>query len=189
MVASELHEELAQLATAIRVDVDWLSSNVPQDVASLQQRTTHAMAMTDLLVTTIRRISFELHPSIIDDLGLDPALQEYCAQFSAGSGIACTYKSEYDESLLSKSASLDVFRICQEILAHIRQQHNATNVKVSLIQQKQQLILTVAEDATSFTDEDMNRIRQRAAVIHATCTISYDRKKGTSIIVELNTPK
>lgn len=189
MVASELHEELAQLATAIRVDVDWLSSNVPQDVPSLQQRTTHALAMTDLLVTTIRRISFELHPSIIDDLGLDPALQEYCAQFSAASGIACTYKSEYDESLLSKSASLDVFRICQEMLGHIRQQQSATSVKVSLDQHDQKVVLTVAENATSFSEEDMNRIRQRAAGIHATCTVSYDRKNGTGIIVELNATK
>ena len=185
MVAAELHEELAQLATAVRVDIDWLSSNVPPEIATLQQRTTHALAMTDLLVSTIRRISFELHPAIIDDLGLDPALEEYCRQFTNASGISCSYKSTYNGHQLDKSASLDVFRICQAILSQIRQQGNATNVNVTLSQSNEKVILTVTEDGTNFSEEDLSSIRQRATSIHAKCTISNDSTNGNSIVVEV----
>ena len=69
-VAAELHEDLAQLATAVRVDVDWIKSNLQAAQPEIANRLEHARVAADLLVDTIRRISFSMSPAMLDDLGL-----------------------------------------------------------------------------------------------------------------------
>jgi PAS domain S-box-containing protein len=141
-VATELHEDLAQLATAVKVDLDWINTNVDAAPES-KKRIGHAVASADLLIDTIRRISFSISPGMLDDLGLDATLEWYCAEFSSLHGIDCTYSSRYDESLLNKEISLDFFRICQEVLAYIQQHGSSTRIKITVIETSGKVTLTI----------------------------------------------
>jgi PAS domain S-box-containing protein len=141
-VATELHEDLAQLATAVKVDLDWINTNVDAAPES-KKRIGHAVASADLLIDTIRRISFSISPGMLDDLGLDATLEWYCAEFSSLHGIDCTYSSRYDESLLNKEISLDFFRICQEVLAYIQQHGSSARIKITVIETSGKVILTI----------------------------------------------
>jgi PAS domain S-box-containing protein len=173
-VAAELHEDLAQLATAVKVDLDWINSNVDAPEKS-RKRMEHALITADLLIGTIRRISFSISPAMLDDLGLEPTLEWYCKEFSMTSGIACAFESKFNESALSKEIKLDFFRICQQALANIKNHAKASSVKISIKEKKESIILTILDDA-DHTHEDTSgllSIAQRAESIGATCNINH----------------
>jgi PAS domain S-box-containing protein len=141
-VAAELHEDLAQLASAVKVDVDWINSNVNAP-AETKKRINHALVSADLLIETIRRISFSISPGMLDDLGLDATLDWYCNEFSASNGIDCSFESMYDESMLSKEVSLDFFRICQQVLSNVQQHAQSDKVKILIKEKEGKVILTI----------------------------------------------
>jgi PAS domain S-box-containing protein len=141
-VAAELHEDLAQLASAVKVDVDWINSNV-NAAAEAKKRIDHALVSADLLIDTIRRISFSISPGMLDDLGLDATLDWYCSEFASSNGIPCSFESDYDESMLSKEVSLDFFRICQQVLSNVRNNGNADKVKILITQKEGRVVLTI----------------------------------------------
>jgi PAS domain S-box-containing protein len=170
-IAAELHEDLAQLATSVRVDVDWISSNVELSEKS-KLRVDHALATADLLVDTVRRISFSISPGMLDDLGLNATLEWYCNEFSIMNGIDCTYESSCDDAVFSKEISLDFFRVCQEALLNISMNSQATKVKISVKPRKGSVALSIVDDGV-VQDEVVDKrqgilsMRERAASIGA----------------------
>ena len=189
-VAAELHDELAQLASAVRIEVDWISSNVSDVPENTKSRMKHALVLADLLVDTIRRISFSISPAMLDDLGLDAALEWYCKEFSLINGIDCTFTSDYDESALSREVRLDFFRICQEALANIKEQQHASEVHINIVQQNKKVILSIIDNGTAFNPAQHAKstglltMRERAATINASFAIEHRPNEGTRVIVE-----
>jgi PAS domain S-box-containing protein len=176
-VAAELHEDLAQLATAVRVDIDWINSNV-NTTNEAKKRIEHAMVTADLLVDTIRRISFSISPGMLDDLGLDATLDWYCDEFSSLHGIDCSFESKYDEAILSKEIRLDFFRICQEALAGIKEP--TTRVKISIRQAEKKVLLCIEGfKADEKIEQGVISIQERVASFDGNCIIEKNK-----IIVE-----
>ena len=181
-VATELHEELAQLATTVKVDVDWINSNVNATPKS-RKRIEHALAISNLLVDTIRRISFSISPGMLDDLGLDATLEWYCEEFSSLTGIDCTYESHYDESVLNREIRLDFFRICQAALAHVKQHPQTSKMKISLNENIGKVVLCIEGcNALEMVTPGVISIQERVASFGGQC-----RLEGNKIIVEHNT--
>lgn len=170
-VATELHDDLAQLATAVKVDVDWISSNVNAPVET-QKRIDHALVTADLLIDTIRRISFSISPGMLDDLGLNATLDWYCSEFSTSNGIDCTFECDYNESMLSKEVSLDFFRICQQVLLNVGQHSNSGKVKI-LIREKAGKIALVIDgvNGTELGASGVISIQERAASFGGRCVV------------------
>ena len=148
--AVELHEELAQLATVVKMDIQWLRDSITDSSTTSAKRIEHAMLMIDLLISTIRRISFSLSPGMLDDLGLTEVLRWQCDEFAFLNGIASRFESDYDESLLSTEIKLDFFRVCQEALSNIMYHAEATNVVVSIKDANDKLCLTITDDGKGF---------------------------------------
>ncbi|HUQ65312.1 MAG TPA: PAS domain S-box protein [Flavitalea sp.] len=181
-VAAELHEDLAQLATAVRVDVDWINSNV-NTTGESKKRIEHAIVTADLLVDTIRRISFSISPRMLDDLGLDATLEWYCEEFSSLNGIDCSFESKYDEALLSKEIRLDFFRICQEALAGVKD--HATRAKISIHQLQNKVILCIEGfQAKKSVETGVISIQERVDSFEGKWIV-----EGNKIIVEYNVKK
>ncbi|MBL7699370.1 MAG: PAS domain S-box protein [Chitinophagaceae bacterium] len=184
-VAVELHEDLAQLASAIRVDIDWLSSNIQQGDKNVATRVEHARVTADLLVNTLRRLSFSISPAMLDDLGLDATLQWFCREFSTTTGIDCMYENAVSESLLTKEISLDFFRITQDVLNSISQHSQATCVQVSIKKTGKTTALSITNDDKSYRLDEVQQsgiisIEERVASLGGTCVID-----ANNIIVEV----
>lgn len=141
-VAAELHEELAQMATSVKVDIDWIRSNAEGN-AEINKRIDHAFVTSNILVDTIKRISFSISPSMLDDLGLAATLEWYCEEFSTLNGITCRFESQFDESLLSKELRLDFFRICQETLDHVKTLPSNDDIEIRIVEDAEKIILSI----------------------------------------------
>jgi PAS domain S-box-containing protein len=165
-VAAELHEDLAQLATSVKVDLDWIQSNV-QTTSESKKRIEHAFVTSTILVDTIRRISFAISPGMLDDLGLEATLEWYCNEFSSLHEIDCSFKSNFDEHLLPKEVRLDFFRICQEVLDHLKNHQKHKTVNVSIVDSENSISLIIdGFDAAGMISKGVISISERVESFH-----------------------
>lgn len=141
-IAAELHEELAQMASVVKLDIDWISVNEPDLRDASQERFKHAVAVCDLLVHAIRRMSFFMSPNMIEDLGLAATIERYCEEFALIHHVSCTMKGDCEESTLVTATKFDIFRICQDALAYTAQQ-NAKDIVVYLQQAVSQMQISI----------------------------------------------
>ena len=88
--------------------------------------------LVDLTVQTVRRLSSELRPKLLDDLGLSAAIEWQASEFSNRAGIPCDFRSEPDDIILDKARSTAFFRIFQETLTNIARHAQATEVEIIL---------------------------------------------------------
>ncbi len=190
-LANELHEELAQLVSVLKLDVDWIGENMPRIEAPLKNRIEHALVISDLLVKTIRRISFSISPGMLEDIGLNATLKWHCREFSILNGIPCRFETAYDEESLTNEIKTDFFRICQESLTNVMYHAVASSVQISIEDADDKIILTIIDDGKGFDVDKqlqtpgLTRIRERAASINGQLTIQSGPGAGTKICVEV----
>lgn len=191
-LAIELHEELAQLTSVIKMDLDLMSMNVGAENSVLKSRIEHALSTANLLLNKIRRISFSISPNMIDDLGLHEVLNWLCNQFVNLNGIPCRLHCNMDESLLSREIQLDIFRICQDVLSNTLYHAAANNVSIQIEANKNKVLLTIEDDyseahmPTEKQRQLLENIRFRAASVNGYVHSETLQDKGTKIFVEIN---
>jgi len=146
-IAREIHDELGQQLTGIKMDLSWISrkwNRSPED--PLQQKITGTLAMLDNTIRTVRRIATQLRPSILDDLGLIAALEWQSQEFSSRSGIDTHFQSTLPELNFDARASIGLFRICQESLTNVARHSGAKNVWITLDCVGENLHLSILDD-------------------------------------------
>lgn len=187
--AIELHEELAQLAAAVKMDIDWVASNTPELPHAVKSRMDHASAISGVLINTIRRISFSVSPNMLDDLGLNESLKWLCSEFSILHNIDCTFESNYDETHLSHEVQLDFFRICQEALNNVSQHADAKAVKITIEEKGDKICLSIIDDGKGFNTKiqkqktGIKNMLKRAASINVELSIESKTEMGTKVSV------
>lgn len=188
-LAAELHDELAQLAAVIKMDlqdISQYSQHLPQTV---MPRFDHALAVTDLLLKTITRISFSISPGMLDDLGLSATISWYCREFSLLNNIPCTVNLAFNEADLSKEVQLDFFRICQEALTNVMYHAQASSVQVRIEEHGHQVSLLIADNGRGFDlknlveSSGMEGMRKRAASINGPLSIQSSPGTGTTVCI------
>ena len=191
-LARELHEELAQLASVLKMDIEWVKNHSPELSPSSKDRVDHAAVITQMLITTIRRLSFYISPNMLEHIGLTATLEWYCREFSILTGIPCRFESEFNEKGLTEEIRIDLFRICQEALMNTLNHAQASHVTVRIEDRGRQLQLTVMDDGLGFDVKreqrkpGMTRMRERAASINAQLTVESGQGKGTTITVGIS---
>ncbi len=190
-LAMELHEELAQLATALKLDISSISAGIPSMDEAVKSRLEHALAVSDLLITTIRRISFAISPNMLDDMGLKEVMKWLCREFSSLNSIPCGYECAFDETILPHEIQLDIFRICQECLSNVMYHAKARKVILRLEEINNTIVLTISGDGKGF-EIDMEKkapsltsIRERVASINGQLVVETQPGKGTRICVTI----
>jgi signal transduction histidine kinase len=145
--------------------------------------------VAELLIKSIRRISFAISPDMLNDIGLNETLEWLCNEFSLLNGIPCRFKSSYDETGLSKEIELDFFRICQESLNNVMYHAQATTVKISIEDKGDCVELCIMDDGKGFIVDEhkktsgLTAIRERTASINGRLTIKSEKGKGTKVHV------
>jgi PAS domain S-box-containing protein len=160
-IARELHDELGQLLTALKMDLSWLRERVPAGDAEIAAKTGQMHEMLEQTVSSTRRIAADLRPLMLDDLGLADAAGWLADDFSKRSGIRCEIKLAGDGAFagLDGSVATAVYRALQESLTNIARHSGAKNAWIVLSIDGGRLHLEVEDDGRGISDPDLAKAR------------------------------
>jgi signal transduction histidine kinase len=154
-IARELHDELGQALTALRIDLGWLrrnyacSGNDANDKACTD-RIDGSRTLVERTIESMRRISEGLRPGMLDVLGLTAALEHLVRQFGERCGIDCMFHADRDEYELDSDRSIAVFRLVQEALTNISRHAHAMHVDIRMEGVDGKLHLLIQDDGVGF---------------------------------------
>ena len=191
-IARELHDELGQVLTALRMDSLWMASRLDQKDPKAAER---ALAMCDLILKTIadvKSMALRLRPKVLDDLGLIAALDWYTDDFEKRTGIPCIFEHPNVVDL-DDIAATAAYRIAQEALTNVIRHSSATHVNVTLQSEEDMLTLAVMDNGRGFNmmklaeSEGLGLVgmRERATLAAGTLEIESLRAKGTRVYLRL----
>jgi PAS domain S-box-containing protein len=171
-IAREVHDELGQALTALQIDVQTLLEGASEGEAGAKQ-IARLDSMADLIdgaISAVQRISKELRPSVLDDLGLPAALESHLDEFVARTGLSGRFRSTIGDTAVEGPRATAAFRIFQEILTNVARHAKATAVDVLLEIKGGDLVLTVSDDGCGIpeakihdpTSLGLSGIRERA---------------------------
>ena len=187
-IARELHDELGQLLTALKMDLSWLRERLP---AELDGKAAEMAGLLDQTVTATRRISADLRPLMLDDLGLADAARWLAEDFSNRSGIACRIEVSGDEALeaIAKSVSTAVYRAIQESLTNIARHAGAKSAWATLAAAGDEIRFEMEDDGRGIAPEDLAKarslglkgMRERIAHLGGSLEIARAPRGGTRL--------
>ncbi len=191
-IAREVHDELGQALTGLRLDLAVLSGLVSGSRESQRKIKTMA-AQIDATILTVRRIATDLRPGVLDNLGLAAAIEWQAAEFQERTGIRCQMKIEVEEIIWERNFSSACFRIFQETLTNIIRHAAATRVEVLLTQNDHELILTVADNGCGITEKQIAHglsigligMKERAAQMGGEVSLVGRAGHGTTVTMRV----
>ncbi len=190
-IAREIHDELGQQLTVLKMDISWLNKKLTVNDPGIRQKIQELLKVIDHTVNTVRRISTELRPSILDDLGLVAALEWQSQEFKNHSGIKTKFVSKVDEVKIPGGVATTLFRIFQESLTNVARHAGATSVEAVLSMEKEKIKMTITDDGKGFYTERIENkktlgilgMRERATLMGGEYKIISTPGKGTQIQV------
>jgi signal transduction histidine kinase len=192
-IAREIHDELGQALTALKMDLSWLSKRIPQQQRGVIEKTESMSRLIDNTINTLRRIASELRPSLLDDLGIIAAIEWQASQFEKTSGIKCRVRKSFRSLSLGQDHSLAAFRILQESLTNVLRHAAATEVKIGLDKASGNLIIDIVDNGRGISHEEcydqkslgLTGMRERALSIGGEVIINGITGKGTTVNVSI----
>ena len=192
-IAREIHDELGQSLTAIQMDLSWLSTSLPSGDISLAGKVQRMRRLVDTTIDSVHRISTELRPILLDDLGLTAAMEWQVQDFQGRTGVKCKAHLNCRDNLIEKDLATTIFRIFQETLTNIARHADAVLVRVRLAQKGGELCLDVSDNGKGITPEQIRNpksfgivgIRERVNMWGGSVTITGEPQKGTTIKVRI----
>ena len=157
-IARELHDELGQLLTALKMDLGWLRERTPVEVET-HSRMKEMSELLDRTVSATRRISADLRPMMLDDLGLADAAAWLVDDFAKRSGVASRIEVADDLPELSKAVATAVYRAIQESLTNIARHAGAGNAWVRVAVEDGALQVEVEDDGRGIAPADLAKAR------------------------------
>jgi signal transduction histidine kinase len=192
-IAREVHDELGQALTGLKLDMSWLAARIVRNAKPVQEKVKTMVDHIDETIQTVRRIATELRPGILDSLGLVAALEWQANEFQSRTGIPCQVVSTVDDSQLQQQFATVFFRIYQETLTNIIRHAKATRVDVRLAEEDGALVLTVKDNGRGISEEEIANtrsiglvgMRERAMLIGGEITLQGVPGKGTTMTLRV----
>jgi PAS domain S-box-containing protein len=192
-IARELHDELGQALTALKMDVELLSATLPPARTDLIEQTATMRELLDSTVATTRRISSDLRPLVLDHLGLEAAAQWLAQNFSQRSGLPCDLRVDPSCSALGEPYASALFRIMQESLTNVVRHARAKRVEVRLDRSGREAVLSVRDDGVGMEQEarakprsfGLRGISERVLLLEGQVQIASAPGAGTTLLVRI----
>jgi PAS domain S-box-containing protein len=186
-IAREVHDELGQSLTAVRMDLSWLARRLSRRNRPMLEKIRSTLQLADGIMESVRRISTELRPGILD-LGLAAAVEWQVQEFQARTGIRCKVRLRIQE-IFAPDVSTALFRILQETLTNVARHAKATRVEVVKEKQGDRLVLRIRDNGRGFDPADpllskslgLLGMRERAAILGGQVKIASAPGKGTAV--------
>jgi len=151
-IAREIHDELGQALTALKMDLSWMSGRLPPENERLLQKTKDMAAQIDRMVHSVRELAARLRPEALDELGLAAAIKWQAREFQLRAGIRCNVALPEEEIELDQERATAIFRIFQELLTNVVRHAAATKVDVALRYLDGGLLLEVVDDGRGIAE-------------------------------------
>ncbi len=188
-IAREMHDELGGLLTGFKMDVAGLQKKFSEGDPVINEKLTSMKAMTDDAVKFVRKLAAELRPSILDDLGLVPALEWHAREFEKRYGIPVVFDYDEEEVEASSLVATGLFRIYQESLTNVARHSDATEVSSGLHIHHGVIEMMIRDNGKGFDLNDKRKtlgllgMKERAVMIGGKLTIESAPGKGTSVMI------
>jgi PAS domain S-box-containing protein len=188
-ISREIHDELGQSMTALKFDLNrmhkYMDSN-PEAIIKLNS----IIELVSNTIKDVQRISSDLRPGILDDLGLISAIEWYCEEFEKRTGIKCNQKLENSDYNYSQ-INLTLFRVLQEALTNVIRHANASSVIIKLHKTLKGTTLSIIDDGTGISPEKIGSakslgligMRERIKQFGGKIDISSEKGKGTQFVI------
>jgi two-component system sensor histidine kinase UhpB len=201
-IAREIHDELGQALTGIKIDLAWMNKKLQiHDRATqtdlLLKRITAMKDTIDTTVQVVRKISAELRPGILDGFGLPAAIEWQASEFQDRTGIQCQLSAIPEDLDLEERPSSAIFRIFQELLTNIVRHANASRVSISLRKRRGMLILEVQDNGRGISENEKFKansfgllgVRERVVLLGGKFSIKGVQGQGTTVTIRIPLPR
>jgi signal transduction histidine kinase len=195
-IAREVHDELGQAMTGLKLQLMWLSGRVPENLKAAHAKI-HVMADgIDATIHAIRRIATELRPGLLDTAGLPAALEWQANEFQKQTGIECSVSVAIGDTVLNQDLNTAFFRIFQETLTNVIRHARAGKVEVRLFEAAKHFILEVKDNGRGISESEIENtksigligMRERAALLGGEVQLRGEPGKGTTVSVRIPRP-
>ncbi len=191
-IAREIHDELGQALTALKLDLAWLGTQGRRNSGAFRQIDASITERIDETMQIVRRIASELRPSTLDQLGLQAAIECLVQEATERTGIAIVLQADEFPKLSDEVAS-HAFRIIQEALTNVTRHSKATRVDVTVRRLEKAIILAVEDNGVGFVPQSLSGLaslglvgmRERALACGGTLLIRGSPGEGTAIVVTI----
>ncbi len=188
-IAREIHDELGQALTGLRMDLSWLEKRLPGQPNEAGEKVKAMFQLIDTTIQSVRKISSDLRPQVLDDVGLLGTLKWQAREFQARTGIRCKVEVSGDECAMAPERSTAVFRIFQEVMTNVMRHAKATRVEIKLHFDEGRLVLQIADNGQGIAPADIQNpkslgllgIRERTMILGGSVEIDGIAHKGTSV--------
>jgi signal transduction histidine kinase len=192
-LAREIHDELGQLLTALKIDVSWMAQRLPKTEGLLVEKAKTVNGLIDEALQTVKRVSSELRPGVLDHLGLEAAIEWQAQELGKRTEIRFEFKPSAKEIVLDRDRSTTIFRICQEALTNVVRHANASKVKITLKEEPGRIVLRIGDDGKGVKEKQLSDpkafgligMRERARSWGGDVRINASPGKGTTVVVSI----
>lgn len=192
-MARNIHDELGQMLTGLKIDLSWLAKGLSTEQESLLEKTKSMSKLVDTTIQTVKKIATELRPGVLDDLGISAAIEWQTGEFEKLAEIECKFSSNPSDIILDQERSIVIFRIFQEILTNIIRHADATRVKVSLNEEDSSIVLKVRDNGKGINKKQISDpkafgligMRERVRPWGGEIKINGIPGEGTTVVVSI----
>jgi len=192
-LAREVHDELGQALTGLKMDLSWLEKRLPKEPEAAAGRMRSMFQLVDATIQSVRRISSALRPQVLDDVGLLGTLKWQAKEFQVRTGIRCKVDLPAEDLALDQARSTAAFRILQEALSNAARHAGATRVDISLRVNTDHFILKIVDNGRGVSEADLRNpkslglrgIRERAFLLGGNVDIEGKGGKGTTVSLSI----
>lgn len=195
-IARELHDDLTQKLAFLAVEAEMLEQRLSESPDSVRDRLHSLQRRAVEISEDVRRLAQRLHPAVLDDLGLEPALRSHCAEFSSLMGIPVKFSCQIPCESLPPEIALCLYRITQEALHNIAKHSQASRAAVTLSAAGDAIQLSITDAGLGFNPDEvrakgglgMASMEERTRLVNGSIWIESAPNKGTRIRVQVPLP-
>ena len=193
-IAREIHDELAQVLTALKLEISLLQKKLGDQAPTLQKNTGTILGLVDQTIPAVKELIHDLRPPILDDFGLQETISWEGKEFERKTGIQCDLNLNLINPKIDSARSTAMFRIFQETLTNVVRHSQAHHVKVDLMDESNTLTLRVEDDGIGIDPEDLLNgkslgilgMRERARVWGGRVDFENKSQNGTTVVVQIS---
>ena len=188
-LARELHDDLCQQIAALSIAASNLKNEIAPENAEARAQSERIRQKLIQMAEGVRRLSHNLHPAVLEYSGLGAALESYCAEFSALTGVAVSYHAEGSFEGLPPAVALGLYRIAQEALQNVLKHAQVSEAEVGITRSAESVCLTVSDPGIGIDQAEMPwglgllNIKERARLVKGTVQIESRQNEGTRLEV------
>ncbi len=192
-IAREIHDEFGQTLTALKIDLAWMKKKLDGNQTPVLQKIESMSGIIGSAISSIKKLSSDLRPGILDDFGLHAAIEWQAEEFEKRTGTRCEVKLEMGDVEIDEDVSTAIFRILQETLTNIMRHADAKKVELQLREEQSALVFSIRDDGKGIGKDATSNphsygllgIRERAAAFGGSVEIDSSPGMGTTICVRI----